>query len=86
MIESRRLRITGAARSEHIVQFQENLIIGRAVDNDIVLEDVTLSRYHVLLFTRSEDVVLIDLDSTNGTFVNGTQALPDEQVRLADGM
>jgi pSer/pThr/pTyr-binding forkhead associated (FHA) protein len=30
-------------------------------------------------------VLLLDLESTNGTFANGAQVLPDQPLRLADG-
>lgn len=51
--------------------------IGRAVDNEIVLEDETVSGYHALVTVRpardgtdGDDYILEDLDSTNKTFVN----------------
>jgi ABC-type multidrug transport system ATPase subunit/pSer/pThr/pTyr-binding forkhead associated (FHA) protein len=47
--------------------------IGRAVDNDIVLDGPGVSRYHATLsYSASEQPVLSDLASTNGTFVNGS--------------
>jgi pSer/pThr/pTyr-binding forkhead associated (FHA) protein len=59
--------------------------IGRASDSDIILEEATVSRCHALLLRDAARVLLIDLESTNGTFVNGVQAPPDEAVRLVDG-
>ena len=47
------------------------ITIGRAADNDIFLDDPALSSHHakiVTLFTASH---IEDLNSTNGTFVNG---------------
>jgi hypothetical protein len=40
---------------------------GGAVDNTIVLDDETISQCHVLLLVQPEGVLLLDLDSTNGT-------------------
>ncbi len=47
--------------------------IGRAVDNDIVLDASGVSRHHgrILWELGSERYVLLDLDSTNGSFVSG---------------
>jgi ABC transport system ATP-binding/permease protein len=85
VIVSPRLCITGSGRSERTVDLQDTVTIGRADDNDIVLEDAAVSRCHVLLMIRSEGVVLVDMDSTNGTFVNGRPAPSGEHVHLADG-
>lgn len=46
--------------------------VGRARENDIVLQDTSVSRYHLELFRDDEGhVFLTDLESGNGTFVNG---------------
>ncbi|OBK93097.1 ABC transporter ATP-binding protein [Mycobacterium asiaticum] len=45
--------------------------IGRAPDNDIVIGDVLASRYHATLTPTPVGAEIRDLDSINGTFVNG---------------
>jgi hypothetical protein len=48
------------------------LHIGRATSNDIVIADTTVSRQHAQLMVDDQGyVTLIDLSSSNGTFVNG---------------
>ncbi len=48
------------------------LRIGRAGDNDIVIEDLSVSRYHAeLRKTAAGGYEIADLGSYNGTFVNG---------------
>jgi pSer/pThr/pTyr-binding forkhead associated (FHA) protein len=47
--------------------------IGRADYNDLVLTDESVSTAHAKLQRREGVWVLIDLDSTNGTFVDGDQ-------------
>lgn len=47
------------------------LTIGREEDNDIQLNDERISRFHVKVQDDSGRVILTDLDSTNGTRVNG---------------
>ena len=82
---SRRLYITLPSGIAHMVELVGITVIGRDSHNDIVLDDAMISRYHAMLFAESQGVVLIDLESTNGTLVNGVTARPDAPVRLADG-
>ena len=52
------------------------ITIGKAEDNSFVIKDPEVSRYHAAL-TKEEngDLLLEDLDSTNGTFVNDIQIM-----------
>jgi diguanylate cyclase (GGDEF)-like protein len=45
-------------------------VIGRAEDAHIPLDDTKASRRHARLFVNGEQVVIEDLQSTNGTYVN----------------
>lgn len=47
-----------------------HLLIGRADDNDISIPSTYVSQYHILLVRRDAFTILIDLNSTNGTYVN----------------
>lgn len=49
----------------------EPLTIGRDIDNDLVLDDRRVSRRHSEIRARLGRYTLYDLQSTNGTFVNG---------------
>lgn len=46
--------------------------VGRALDNDVVLVDDRVSRYHGQFGVRFGTLVYSDLGSTNGSFLNGT--------------
>ena len=52
---------------------KERVTIGRAPDNDIPLNDKAVSGHHAVVITILQDSFLEDLDSTNGTQVNGKQ-------------
>lgn len=58
------------------------LRIGRALDNDLVIPDSRVSRYHAQIFGDGNGVLVRDLGSTNGTAVAGRVVAED---RLAEG-
>ncbi|MCC7351422.1 MAG: GGDEF domain-containing protein [Phycisphaerales bacterium] len=70
---------------------KNKLILGRGVDCDLMIEDPGISRRHARLVCTSDGAVqIIDLDSTNGTFVNGrriqAQSLSDgDKIQLGPG-
>jgi hypothetical protein len=49
------------------------LVLGRSSACDVVLDDANASRRHAELRRRGDAVTIVDLDSTNGTAVNGTR-------------
>jgi ABC-type multidrug transport system ATPase subunit/ABC-type multidrug transport system permease subunit len=69
----------GAATASHrepsvIRQLPTKVLrIGRAPDNDIVVSDLSVSRHHAELRKTVSGYQIVDLDSHNGTFVNGQQ-------------
>ena len=48
-----------------------DVVIGKAADADFILSDVLVSRKHARLIRFEQSVVLEDLGSTNGTYLNG---------------
>jgi hypothetical protein len=64
-------------------QIDKELIVGRDPECDIVIADRQVSRYHARI-ERSRDGVLVeDLGSKNGTFINGVKI--EEPFLLSDG-
>jgi ABC transport system ATP-binding/permease protein len=59
------------------------VVIGRSHDCDICLADDTVSRKHARVFLDYGDPVIEDLNSPNGTMVNGVRI--NGQVRLKAG-
>ena len=59
-----------------------SLRIGRALDNDLVIADARVSRYHAQIVRDAGGPLVRDLGSTNGTAVGGRTIGQD---RLADG-
>lgn len=61
-----------------------HLLIGRSDDNDISIPSNYASRHHILLVRHTGSTILIDLNSTNGTFVNSKRVYNHVCV-LTDG-
>jgi hypothetical protein len=65
------------------------LLIGRGSSCDLVMQDRTVSRRHAQLFFREGSWILIDLRSTNGTYINGSrvrrsQLLPGDELAFGE--
>lgn len=56
--------------------------VGRGRDNDVILDDPRVSRHHAQLRQRRGRYVIFDLDSANGTFINGR---PIQEAVLTSG-
>jgi pSer/pThr/pTyr-binding forkhead associated (FHA) protein len=58
--------------------------LGRSSGNDIMLDTTTISRYHIRISHKDDQVSVTDLDSVNGTYVDGTR-LPAQESRILKG-
>lgn len=58
------------------------LTIGRGRENSIVLDDMLVSRQHVRITADADGLILEDLGSRNGTYVNGRRV---ERTHLSEG-
>jgi pSer/pThr/pTyr-binding forkhead associated (FHA) protein len=56
--------------------------LGRLDDNDFALAEGSVSSHHAEIFSRGSDWVVKDLNSTNGTFINGE---PTKEAVLKPG-
>ena len=60
----------------------DTLTLGRVADNTIQIEDASVSSHHAELVRDGDDYILRDLDSTNGTVLNGNV---HSEGKLKDG-
>ena len=68
------LLVHPGAEDSRDLQFDQNTItIGSEDNNDVVLDDGTVSRHHCRILQHEDSFVAEDLDSTNGTFINGVR-------------
>src|SRR5262249_53727820 len=77
----RLVRVSGHAPEEVLLN-SSDFKIGRDFSNDLRLEDPTVSSHHCRIQADAGEFVLIDLDSTNGSFVNGKAV---NRARLGHG-
>ena len=62
------------------------LSVGRGTDNDLYLNDRSVSKIHAALVMNRESTLLVaDTGSTNGTFINGRRIGYGEARQIADG-
>ena len=64
------LGINGQTLHEYALD-QETVTIGRKTDNDIHIDNLAVSGNHAKILTILNDSFIEDLESTNGTFING---------------
>jgi pSer/pThr/pTyr-binding forkhead associated (FHA) protein len=53
------------------IAVRDAVVLGRSAEADIVLDDPYASEFHMRLVRQDGGIVLHDLGSTNGTYVNG---------------
>ena len=71
------------ARPDRKFDLKGTINVGRARDNQVVLEDPTISRHHAWIKGEGEDFMIFDVGSGNGSFVNDERV--KEPRRLENG-
>jgi pSer/pThr/pTyr-binding forkhead associated (FHA) protein len=66
--------LDGSDRGRVFDRLQTPITIGREEGNAVQLNDERISRFHIKIQEDQDQLVLTDLESTNGTRVNGEQA------------
>jgi hypothetical protein len=74
----------GAAEGQRWILDQDRMILGRGSDCDITIPKRQVSRHHARIEREEGAYLLYDLNSKNGTYVNG-QEVREEPYRLKDG-
>jgi hypothetical protein len=82
--QNRAVLVLAAPGGVHTIPLESTLLtLGRGLDNDIILEDTRVSRNHAQLRYRMRRFWVTDLNSTNGTFVNG-ERISEADLRNGD--
>jgi pSer/pThr/pTyr-binding forkhead associated (FHA) protein len=65
---------------------EEAIFIGRAPDNEIHINDKSVSRKHLKIVKRAEKYYVTDLGSRNGTFIDGMRISGGKEYEVKEGM
>ncbi|MCA9555123.1 MAG: GGDEF domain-containing protein [Myxococcales bacterium] len=75
--------ISGRSIGQMFLITQEETTVGRAPECDIFLDDEGVSRHHAKVIRQGETLIVMDLGSTNGTYVDGERV---QVLTLEDGL
>jgi hypothetical protein len=59
--------------------------VGRSLDNDVQVEENTVSRKHLKIWQKGERYFITDLKSLNGTYLDGASLQPGHEVEVHEG-
>ncbi|MFV1999967.1 MAG: FHA domain-containing protein [Acidimicrobiia bacterium] len=76
--------LTGNAERERVRLRPQGHVIGRSSDADISIDDPYSSEFHARVGIQDDRVVVHDLGSTNGTYVNGRRVTTPTAVSKGD--
>jgi pSer/pThr/pTyr-binding forkhead associated (FHA) protein len=74
--------IEGDRAGQSIALDRRELTIGRSEDSDLVIDDEFASTNHAKLILTNNDWLIQDLNSTNGTFLDGARVGTPAVLRL----
>jgi hypothetical protein len=80
------LRMLKGVPAYGVYFIDRNASIGRSEESDIFLVDPSVSRNHATLHIEGEAVMVEDLGSTNGTFVNGERIAGARRIVSGDAL
>lgn len=75
-------------QGEYPITLREHapFVIGRDPNCDLVIANGKISSRHVQLIYQNGQIIVIDLQSTNGTFVNGQRMLGESRLQVGDSL
>jgi pSer/pThr/pTyr-binding forkhead associated (FHA) protein len=62
----------------------DGLTIGRSSENNLMVKDLGASRFHCKILPDAGDLLLVDLDSTNGTYLNEVRIQESQALQNGD--
>ena len=78
--------VNGVKRGHSFDIKSATTFVGRAPDNDIQIEDKSVSRRHIKISRNGKKFFIEDLRSRNGTLVNGQAIKPGDQHEVKEGI
>ncbi|MEX1038563.1 MAG: FHA domain-containing protein [Acidimicrobiia bacterium] len=85
--EGRRLLMVRSDTQQGLeVEVTDATVLGRSEEADVLLDDPYASEFHMRLIAQENGLVLHDLGSTNGTYVNGRRVTAPTTLRRGDSV
>lgn len=81
---SRVLFVRSENQQGHEFEVGDVVVMGRSHETDVVLDDPYASDFHLRLVSQENGIMLHDLGSTNGTYVNGRRASAPTELKRGD--
>jgi pSer/pThr/pTyr-binding forkhead associated (FHA) protein len=81
---SRVLFVRSESQQGQEFEVSDVVVMGRSEETDVILQDPYASEFHLRLVAQDSGMVLHDLGSTNGTYVNGRRVSAPTQLRRGD--
>jgi len=81
---SRVLFVRSESQKGKEFEVKDVVVMGRSDETDVVLDDPYASEFHLRFVSHENGMMLHDLGSTNGTYVNGRRISAPTQLRQGD--
>lgn len=81
---ARLVGLTGALAGQSIPLSSGSISVGREIGNELMVDDPTVSRRHSQLRMDDSGLFVVDLGSSNGTYVNGAKIAAETVLNTGD--
>lgn len=81
---SRVLFVRSESQQGQEFEVSDVVVMGRSEETDVVLDDPYASEFHLRLVSQEGGMMLHDLGSTNGTYVNGRRVSAPTELKRGD--
>jgi pSer/pThr/pTyr-binding forkhead associated (FHA) protein len=81
---SRVLFVRSESQQGKEFEVSDVVVMGRSDETDVVIDDPYASEFHLRLVSQENGMMLHDLGSTNGTYVNGRRVSAPTELKRGD--
>jgi pSer/pThr/pTyr-binding forkhead associated (FHA) protein len=81
---SRVLFVRSESQQGREFEVNDVVVMGRSDETDVVIDDPYASEFHLRLVSQENGIMLHDLGSTNGTYVNGRRVSAPTELKRGD--
>lgn len=78
--------VRSETQAGHTYPVKDSLVFGRSEDSDVILDDPYASEFHLRFTAEGTGLMLHDLGSTNGTYLNGRRVTSPVTLSKGDAV